>query len=341
MVVAGIKKLAGAAVTIFGASIISFVLLRILPGDPARLIAGPLAPASAVEAVYRQLGLDQPIHIQYYRYISAFVRGDWGFSFSSGTPVREIISTRLPATIELALYAFVIAITGAILLALLATYRRQPALDRIVRSLSSFGQGVPSFWFALLSLMLFFEFLGILPGPDGRLDPRSLPPLHVTGLFTVDALLSGRADLFWEALTYLILPTVSLALPPFAFLVRLLRANLLEVSREPFILVVRSKGISRWVTFLNHALPNAFLPTLTASGLVLAELLTGSVLIEKIFSWPGVGSLVVDSILRQDYAVAQAFFLLSATAYVVVNMAIDFLYGAVDPRTRVAQAESA
>jgi peptide/nickel transport system permease protein len=185
--------------------------------------------------------------------------------------------------------------------------------------------------------MLFFEFFRILPGPDGRLDPRSVPPPRFTGLFTVDALLSGRADLFEEALTYLILPVLALALPAFAFLVRLLRANLLEVSREPFILVVRSKGISRWKTYLNHALPNAFLPTLTASGLVLAELLTGSVLIEKMFSWPGVGSLVVDSILRQDYAVAQAFFLLSATIYVVVNLAIDLLYGIIDPRTRIGR----
>jgi len=333
-----IKRLISAGITIFGASIISFILLRILPGDPARLIAGPLASANAVEGVYRKLGLDQPIHIQYWRYISAFFQGDWGYSFSNGMSVREIISNRLPATIELALFAFILAITAAIFLGLLATYSRNPILDRIVRSLSALGLGIPSFWFALLSLILFFELIPIFPGPEGRLDPRSMPPIHLTGLYTVDALVSGRGDLFGDVITHIILPAVALALPPFAYLVRLLRANLLEVSNESFILVVRSKGISRWTTFLKHGLPNAFLPTLTASGLILAELLTGSVLIEKIFTWPGVGSLIVDSILRQDYAVVQTFVFLSCTAYVTVNLVIDILYGVIDPRTRIMRA---
>jgi ABC-type dipeptide/oligopeptide/nickel transport system permease component len=165
--------------------------------------------------------------------------------------------------------------------------------------------------------------------------PPPPPPPEVTRLYTVDALIAGQPGVFLDALRHLFLPAVALGLAPFAYLVRLLRANLLEVSREPFIVVVRSKGIGRWTAFARHALPNAFLPTLTASGLLLAQLLGGSVLVEKVFNWPGVGALVVDSILRQDYAVVQAFILLSAFAYVSINLVVDVLYGVIDPRVRV------
>jgi peptide/nickel transport system permease protein len=145
---------------------------------------------------------------------------------------------------------------------------------------------------------------------------------------------------FWNAFEHILLPSIALGLSGFAFLVRLLRANLAEVSREPFLLVARSKGLSRWATYVRHALPNAFLPTLTASGILLAQLVAGSVLIEKVFNWPGVGALVVDSILRQDYSVVQTFILLSACAYVVVNLAVDLLYGVLDPRARQGSTQA-
>ncbi len=288
------NKSISSIITIIGASVVSFFLLRVIPGNPARLIAGPLAPDEAVEGIIREMGLDQPMHIQYFQYITDFFKGDWGFSFSAGQSVQDLFSKRFPATIELALFAFMIAVSAAVILALLATYRKSPTMDRIVRSLSSFGQGVPSFWFALILLMVFFETLQILPGPEGRLDPRMTPPPDVTGLYTVDALIAGQLDTLRDASLHLLLPAITLALAPFAFLVRMLRANLLDVSREPFTLVVRSKGISQWSTYVRHAMPNAILPTLTVGGLILAELLTGSVLVEKIFAWPGVGSMVVD-----------------------------------------------
>lgn len=334
------SKVASAIATILGASILSFVLLRVLPGDPARLIAGPLASDTAVEGVIRKLGLDQPIHIQYIRYITDFFRGDWGFSFTAGQPVREVLGNRFPATVELALFAFSFAFVAALFLALFATYRDWPVVDGLVRAISSLGLGTPPFWFALIALIVFFEELRLLPGPSGRLGMATTPPPAITGLFTVDALLAGEFGKFAEALRHLVLPAISLGFVPFAFLVRLLRANLLEVSREPFIIVVRSKGIGPWLTHVRHALPNAFLPTLTASGLILAELLAGSVLVEKIFTWPGIGSLVVDSILRQDYVVVQAFILLSAFVYVLVNLVVDILYGVIDPRTRIPATEA-
>ena len=329
------NKLASSIATIFGASVVAFVLLRVLPGDPARLIAGSLASEEALAGVRRQLGLDQLLHIQYLRYISDFFSGDWGFSFSTGAPVQEVLQSRFPATAELAFYAFIFAFLSALVLALLATFRGRSFVDGLLRMLSSIGLGTPPFWFAILILIVFFEQLGLLPGPSGRLGMATIPPPHATGFYTIDALLAGQWDVFREAAVHLVLPVVSLGLVPFSFLVRLLRANLLETSSQPFIVVVRSKGISQWRTHLRHTLPNAFLPTLTASGLILAELLTGSVLVERIFSWPGIGALVVDSIKRQDFAVVQTFILISASLYIVVNLLVDVLYGVIDPRTRI------
>lgn len=329
-------KVISSLATIIGASLVTFVLLRLLPGNPARLVVGPLASPQAIAAAEDQMGLHQPVSTQYYTYMTSFLRGDWGFSFSAGQPVTTQISSRLPASIELGLYAFLLAAVAALLLALLSTYRRRPVVDGTVRALAFFGLSMPPFWFGLLVLLLFFSFLGILPGPEGRLSPNAQPPAAITHLYTIDALLQGQLGTFLDAVRHLILPAVTLGLAPFAYLVRLLRANLLEVAREPFIVVVRSKGISRFLAFARHALPNAFLPTLTAGGLILAQLLGGSVLVEKVFNWPGIGALVADAIQRQDYAVVQAFILLSAFAYVVVNLVVDLLYGVIDPRVRVS-----
>ncbi len=329
-------KLVGAVVTIFGASLVAFLFLRVLPGNPARLIVGPLATQQAIKAQEQAMGLDRPLYVQYWRYISDFFRGDWGFAYSAGQPVTTQIGSRLPASIELGLYAFAFAFVLAVLLALVATYRRRPLVDGAVRALSFFGLGTPPFWFGLIALLVFSEELHWLPGPDGRLTASVQPPPAVTHLYTVDALIAGQWSTFGNALEHLVLPAITLGLASFAFLVRLLRANLLDVSREPFLLFARGKGLGRWEAYARHALPNAFLPTLTAGALILAQLLAGSVLVEKVFNWPGVGGLVVDSILRQDYAVVQTFILLCAVAYVVVNLVVDVLYGVIDPRVRIA-----
>jgi peptide/nickel transport system permease protein len=331
-------KLVGALLAIFGASIIAFVFMRVLPGDPARLIAGPLATQDAIDTTRDQLGLNDPLHVQYVKYISNFFQGDWGFSFGTGEPVSTLIGSRLPASIELGLYAFIFSFVAAVFLALAATYRRRPVVDGSVRALSFFGLGTPPFWFALILLIIFFEELKILPGPEGRLSTGTEPPPAVTHLYTIDALIAGQFGTFWDAAQHLILPAIALGLASFAYLVRLLRANLLEVGREPFLVVARSKGLGRWSAFSRHALPNAFLPTLTAGGLLLAQLIAGSVLVEKVFNWPGVGNLVVDSILRQDFAVVQAFILLAAFSYVFVNLIVDLLYGVIDPRVRAPSA---
>lgn len=329
-------KLGGALATLFGASILAFIFVRVLPGDPVRLILGRLASPQAVIAQRHAMGLDQSLPVQYVHYISSFFRGDWGFAYTLGQPVTTVITSRVPASIELALYAFALAFIGAVVLALLVTYRRRRFADAVVRGISFLGLGTPPFWLALLLLLLFSQNLHWLPGPEGRLSSNVTPPPTVTHLYSVDALIAGQFSTFWDAVRHLVLPAFTLAFASFAFLVRLLRANLLEVSREPFITVVRGKGLSRWDAFVHHALPNAFLPVLTAGGLVLAEMLAGSVLVETVYSWPGIGALVVQAIQRKDFAIVQAFIFLSALMYICVNFAVDLLYGVIDPRARVS-----
>lgn len=333
-----IKRLLGSIGAIFGASILAFVIMRVIPGNPARLIVGPLAPPGAVTAITHQLGLDHPIYVQYWRYVSQFFQGNWGYSYAEGQSVNTLIGQRLPATIELGLFAFALTMIASVGLALLVTYRHRPVADRIVRGISYLGFGTPPFFAALILLIVFASSLGVLPGPEGRLGPQAIAPPAVTHLYTVDALLAGQLGTFWDAFRHLVLPGIALGLAEFSFLVRLLRANLLEVSREPFITVARGKGLSRWSAFRRHALPNAFLPTLTAGGILLGEFLAGSVLVEKVFNWPGVGALVVDAILKQDFAIVQTFILLSACMFVIVNLAVDLLYAVIDPRVRIPAA---
>jgi ABC-type dipeptide/oligopeptide/nickel transport system permease component len=329
------RRIVGSLGAIFGATILAFLILRALPGNPARLIVGPLATPQALASVSHQIGLDKPIFTQYWLFISHFFQGDWGYSYADGKSVSGLIGERLPATIELAIFSFLITMFAAVACALLVTYRRRPIADRILRAVSYLGFGTPPFFVALLLLIVFFRSFHILPGPEGRLGLQSTPPPTVTHMYTLDALIAGQFGTFWSSLEHLILPGVALGLSSFSFIVRLLRANLLEISREPFITVARGKGLRRWTAFRRHALPNAFLPTLTAGGLVLGEFLAGSVLIERVFNWPGIGSLVFDAIVKQDYAVVQTFILLSAVMFVLVNLIVDLLYAVIDPRVRI------
>lgn len=332
-----LRRTLGALIAIFGASLIAFAFLRLAPGNPAKLILGQFATPQALEELTRRLGLDDPFYVQYGHFVWSFVTGDWGFSYSAGVPISQAIGDKLPATIELGLFAFAFAFLGAIGLALLATYRHRPRLDAAIRAFASFGLGLPQFWLGLLLLLVLSEQLGLFPGPDGRLSPDVEAPPTITHLLTVDALLSGHPGTFVNALWHLILPGATLGLMSLAFLTRLLRVNLLDVAHEPFLLVVRGKGLSRWAAFTRHALPNAILPTLTASGMLLGQLIAGSVLVETVFRWPGVGLLVTQGVLRQDYSVVQIFILLSAVVYVASSLLVDLLVAWIDPRVRVQE----
>jgi len=328
--------LLGVLATLLLASVVSFVVLRAVPGDPARLIVGPLATPDVLAGVRTQLGLDDPLWLQYLRYVRDFATGQWGYSYSNGADVTAVMAARLPATLELALWAFLFAVVGALVVATVASFRGG-AVAAAAKVVSLIGLGTPQFWVALvLILVLGSGGLGVLPGPSGRLTSFLEPPPHVTGLYTVDGLLAGQPIVFSDALAHLALPAISLAIIPGAFLTRLLTANQLDVARAPFVTVVRSKGVSRWAAHRRHVLHNALLPSVSSAGLVLASLITGSVLVESVFNWPGIGQVLVQGIQRQDFAVVQAFVLLSAVLYVAANTVADLAVALIDPRLRVS-----
>src|ERR1019366_610827 len=199
-------RVLGSVGAVFGATVLAFMIMRVLPGTPARLILGPLATSQAVTALNHHIGLDQPLYTQYWRYISDFFQGNWGYSYSDGASVRKLIGERAPATIELALFSVVITMVPAVVLALRSTSRPRPITDRIVRVASYLGFGPPPFFLALLLLIVFFKTLHILPGPEGRLGVQAIPPPAVTRMYTVDALLAGQLGTFWQAFLHLILP---------------------------------------------------------------------------------------------------------------------------------------
>jgi len=327
-----LARLATSAVALLLAALFAFVTLRVAPGDPARLVLGPFASDEAVQTLRHEMGLDQPLARQFLAYITDFATGNWGFSYSVGQPVRDVLFERFPATIELGLYAFLFAFLSALALALLGAWRQGPLTDGVPQALSVFALGVPQFWFGLLALMIGFEWLGLFPGPEGRLPFGVSPPPRVSGLVTIDALIAGDPQTFLRALHQLSLPAISLGLLPFGFLLRLLRANLRDAGRETYVLVARSRGMRRLGVLWRFVLPNAIVPTLMASGLILGQLLAGSVLVERLFNWPGAGALVTQGVLQQDYSVVQTFILLSAVIYLLANLVIDLVVALVDPR---------
>lgn len=327
-----VNRAGQAMLTLVGVSILSFLLLRVMPGDPVGLILGRLAPEEAIAAQTKAMGLDQPLYIQYSRYVGDFVQGDWGFSYSSGSPVSTLIGQRLPATLELAGLAFIIATVSAVVIGLFSTLIDSRLINSVANGLSHLGLGTPPFWLALVALVVLSQRFDVLPGPEGRLSLGTGPPPDITGLYTVDALLSLNFSVAADAFMHLILPATVLAFAPFAFLLRLLRANLTETASEPFVLLARARGNSRFRTYLRHVLPNAILPTLTIAGIMLAELAAGSVLVEEVFAWPGLGKLMIDAIGAGDFTVVQTFILLSACLYVAVNATVDVLYRVIDPR---------
>ena len=329
-----VSRLISSITSLVGASLLAFIFLRLAPGDPARLILGPFATPTAIRNLDRQLGIDQPIYREYWHYLFSFFTGSWGYSFSTGQSVSATIGARLPATIELGLYAFIVAFIGALVLAVTSVYGRFPRLRRAIRGFGFFGLGVPQFWLGIVLLLLLSQHLHIFPGPVGRLGATVAPPPRITGLYTVDAVLTGHFGTFLSALWYLILPVFVLALVPLSYLTRLLSANLRDVADEPFVLVVQSKGVSRWRAFIRHVLPNAFLPSLTASGLMFGQLLAGSVLVESVFNWPGIGNLVFQSVEKDDYSIVEIFIMLAAGIYIIVNLIVDVLVARLDPRTR-------
>ncbi|HZS33507.1 MAG TPA: ABC transporter permease [Methylomirabilota bacterium] len=299
-----LHRLAQSALTLVGMSILVFVILRVLPGDPAKMLLPEGAPESAVQELNRQLGLREPLHVQYVLFVRSVFRGDFGQSFQYRAPALAVVVERLPATIQLTLCAMALTVVGGVAIGIVAAVRRGSRYDYAGTALAVLGQSLPSFWLGIMLILFFGVTLRWLPT-------------------------SG-----FQGWTYLILPSVTLAAYPTALVARLTRSSMLEILSREYVRTGRAKGLAERAVILRHVLRNATIPVLTILGLQIGTLLGGAVITESVFAWPGMGKLVVDAIFFRDFPVVQTVLILSATIFVGINLLVDVLYTVIDPRIR-------
>jgi peptide/nickel transport system permease protein len=330
-----LKRLAGSLPNVIGVVVVTFLLTRALPGDPAAYFAGPAASQEAIEQIRSQLGLDRSLAHQFALYLRDLARADLGNSLTTGQPVLAEIVTRLPASLELTLAGLLIACAVAVPLGVYAATRPGSWPDHLARLLATAGVSLPTFFTGLLLAYVFYFLLGLAPAPVGRLDVAFGAPPTVTGFYLVDSLLARDAELLRAAAKQLALPALTLALFVMAPLMRMTRASMLGVLSSDFIRTARASGLPHGKVLYGYALRNALLPVVTTLGMVFSFLLGSNVLVEKVFAWPGIGSYVIEALTASDYAPVQGFVLTMALLYVALNLVIDLLYRLVDPRVRL------
>ncbi|MEP3109065.1 MAG: ABC transporter permease [Hyphomicrobiales bacterium] len=315
-----------------GVVLISFILTRALPGDPAVYFAGVAADAESIEQTRVALGLDKPLVQQFFVYVGELLAGNLGQSISSGRPVATDLANRLPASLELTLSALLLASGIAIPLGILAATRPGTWVDHLCRVVVTAGVSLPTFFTGILLIYIFYYLLGIAPSPIGRLDFVYLEPEHVTGFYLIDAAVAGDWETWLGAAKQLMLPAITLALFTLAPLARMTRAAMLTALTSDFIRTARAAGLSNRTTLYRYAFRNALLPVVTTLGMVFSFALGANVLVEKVFAWPGIGSYAVEALVVSDYAAVQGFVLAMALLFVALNLVIDLLYTVIDPR---------
>jgi ABC-type dipeptide/oligopeptide/nickel transport system permease component len=298
------RRLGQSVLTLLGTSVLVFVILRVLPGDPAKMLLPEGAPQSAVEELNRHLGLKEPLHVQYGIFLRSVFRGDFGQSFQYRAPALQVVVERLPATLELTLAAMALTVAAGVAIGIVAAVRVGTRYDYAGTILAVLGQSLPNFWLGIMLILLFGVTLRWLPT-------------------------SG-----FEGWRYLVLPAFTLAAYPTALVARLTRSSLLEILTQDYVRTGRAKGLRERVVVLRHALRNATIPVLTVIGLQIGALLGGAVITESVFAWPGIGKLVVDAIFFRDFPVVQTILIFSASIFVGINLLIDVLYTVIDPRIR-------
>lgn len=314
-----------------GVSLLTFALSRVVPGDPARLAAGAQATPEMYEQIRREFGLDDPLPVQYWTYVSGLVRGDWGDSILSRRPVAADLRLYWPATLELVLVAMTIAVAVGVPLGVLSAIRADRPTDQVSRLVSLLGVSMPAFWLALLLQIFFGLRLGWLP-VSGRLDPMLGAPSGGTGLVLVDAALAGNGAMVRDALADVVLPALTLSFPALATIARFTRASLLEVLGNDYVRTARAKGLVERRVIFGHGLRNAFIPTLTMIGLSFGWAMGGSVLVETVYDWPGIGLYATRSALTLDFMPIMGIALLYGVVFSLINIAVDVAYGVLDPR---------
>jgi peptide/nickel transport system permease protein len=329
------KRLLLAIPSLLGVVVVTFLLTRALPGDPAAYFAGPAATQQAIEEIRSKLGLDQPLPVQSVRYLRDLARGDLGNSLTTGQSVMTEIATRLPASAELTLAGLIVSVLIAVPLGILAATRPGSWIDHLCRVVTTAGVSLPVFFTGLLLVYEFYFLLGLAPAPLGRLDIFYSTPPQVTGFYLIDSLIAGSLETFVAAACQLILPAATLAIFSLAPIARMTRASMLSVLSSDFVRTAKASGLSWYTVVVTYAFRNAMLPVVTTLGMVFSFLLGANVLVEKVFAWPGIGSYAVEALIASDFAPVQGFVLTMAILYVALNLLIDLLYAAIDPRVRL------
>jgi ABC-type dipeptide/oligopeptide/nickel transport system permease component len=330
-----LRRLLTVIPTLIGVVIVTFLLTRVLPGDPAVYFAGPAATPESIAEIRKSLGLDKPLPEQFVRYVDDLAHGDLGNSLATGRSVLAEITSRLPASAELTLFGLIISMAIAIPLGILAAVKQGSWIDHTCRIVATAGVSLPVFFTGLLLVYFFYFRLGWAPAPLGRLDVFYDAPPHVTGFYLIDSLIAGDFELFRASLSQLILPGLTLALFALAPIARMTRASMLTVLASDYIRTARACGLSPYTIVVTYSFRNAMLPVITTLGMVFSFLLGANVLVEKVFAWPGIGSFAVEALIASDYAPVQGFVLTMAVMYVALNLLIDIAYGIVDPRVRL------
>lgn len=325
-------RIAQTVPVLFGVVVISFLLTRALPGDPAAYFAGAAADAESIEQIRIALGLDKSLPQQFYIYLKDLSQGNLGQSISTGQPVATDLANRLPASLELTLMALLISCGIAIPLGVLAATRPGSLIDHFCRVLVTAGVSLPTFFTGILLIYVFYYLLGVAPSPLGRLDFIYIEPDHITGFYLIDAAIDGDWETWFGALKQLILPSVTLALFTLAPIARMTRASMISALSSEFIRTARASGLTAGKILFTHAFRNALLPIVTTLGMVFSFTLGANVLVEKVFAWPGIGSYAVEALVVSDYAAVQGFVLAMAILFVFLNLIIDLAYSSIDPR---------
>lgn len=332
-----LRRLWLALLVIIGVMIITFVVSRVVPADPARLYAGARANPETIANVEEKLGLNDPLPIQFLSYVGGVLQGDFGNSFRTKRAISSDLAIFIPATLELVILAMLLAAAIGIPVGVIGAANRGGVIDQLSRVITIAGVSIPAFWLALLLQLLFFTTLDWLP-LGGRLE-RTLaitsPIEQITGFYLIDAALTSNWAAWRSALLHLILPTLVLATYPISLTARMTRASMLEVLSETYITAAQAAGLSRREILFRLALKNAIIPTLTSLGLVFAFSITGAILVEIVFSWPGLGSYVTDAIVAADFPVVMAVTLVVTVIYVVINLLVDLVQAALDPRIQL------
>jgi peptide/nickel transport system permease protein len=331
-----LRRIAALVLLGVGITLVAFLFTQVVPGDPVAANLGEQAAADpeAVQAFEERYGLDDPLPVQYWTYLTNLLHGDLGTSLQTGEPVRTNLATFVPATAELALLSTFVAVLVGVPFGIAAAVRRNGLSDHTLRVVSLAGISMPTFWLALVALYVFFFRLGWFPGGD-RLDPGVLSPPHKTGMYTVDALLAGQWSVAWDALHHLILPALVLAAYNVGLLTRYTRTAVLEVVGNDYVRAARAKGLSEASVLIRHVLRAALPSVVTVISLVFANVLTGTVLVETIFAWPGIGQYAYRSAVALDLPAIMGVSLFVAVVYITINFIVDVLYGVIDPRIRV------